>query len=198
MRRYVPAIRAAWADSADPVDWWWREDVVWVLERPMMKATGGLLFLERNSESPWRSCMWNGECATDVGRCRELRLVVLRIGKSGVKAEAVIEHGYLNFRAKYYIQVRHTEHTTNAISLGNQRPTSLRSRPAAVEGPGSGQLLTASSTSSKKVTLLWMDVPPRTTRTPGELALTCATIFASSYVTPPTMKMMISWGLSRM
>ena len=31
---------------------------------------------------------------------------------------------------------------------------------------------------------------------PGELALTCATIFASSYVVPPTMKMTISWGLS--
>lgn len=34
------------------------------------------------------------------------------------------------------------------------RPTSRRSRPAAVEGPGSGQLPTASSTSSKKVVLL--------------------------------------------
>ena len=70
----VPAIRAVWADSVDLGDWWWREDVVWVLERPMVKATEGLLFWERKSESPWRSCAWNRECATDVGRCRELEV----------------------------------------------------------------------------------------------------------------------------
>lgn len=34
------------------------------------------------------------------------------------------------------------------------RPTSRRSRPAAVAGPGSGQVPTASSTSSRKVVLL--------------------------------------------
>lgn len=64
--------------------------------------------------------------------------------------------------------------------IGIYRPISLRSRPAAVEGQGSGHPLTASSTSSKKEVLLWMVVPPNTTRTPGELALTWATILASS------------------
>lgn len=40
------------------------------------------------------------------------------------------------------------------VGMPNYRPTSRRSRPAAVEGPGSGQLPTASSTSSKNVVLL--------------------------------------------
>ena len=193
----VPAIRVVWADSADLGDWWWKEDVVWVLERPM-KATESLLFWGRSSESPWRSCACNGECAGDNGEMSGVGgWQFSALGNPGSRRKQLLDMDTLIFRAKYYVQVRHTEHTTNAISSSHQRPTSLRSRPAVVEGPGSGQLLTASSTSSKKVTLLWMDVPPRTTRTPGELALTCATIFASSYVTPPTMKMMISWGLSR-
>lgn len=77
---------------------------------------------------------------------------------------------------QFHDAIHHTCYPLNA----NYRPTSRRSRPAAVEGPGSGQLPTASSTSSKNVVLLWTVVPPRTTRTPGELALTCATILASS------------------
>ena len=59
-------------------------------------------------------------------------------------------------------------------------PTSRLSRAAADAGGGSGHESTASSTSSRNVLLLWTVVPPNTTRTPGELALTCATIFASS------------------
>lgn len=59
-------------------------------------------------------------------------------------------------------------------------PASFLNLPAAVEGAASGQLLTASSTSSKNVVLLCMLVAPRTTLTPGELALTWAIIFASS------------------
>ena len=57
---------------------------------------------------------------------------------------------------------------------------SFLSLAAAVVGADSGQLDTASSTSSKNVVLLCKLVDPRTTLTPGELALTWATIFASS------------------
>lgn len=59
-------------------------------------------------------------------------------------------------------------------------PVSFLSLAAAVVGAGSGQLDTASSTSSRKVVLLCTVVDPRTTLTPGEMALTWATIFASS------------------
>jgi hypothetical protein len=59
-------------------------------------------------------------------------------------------------------------------------PTSLFKRAAADVAGGSGQDSTASSTSSRNDVLLCTVVPPSTTRTPGELALTCATILASS------------------
>lgn len=73
--------------------------------------------------------------------------------------------------------------TLNAIICAGfafHRPTSRRSLPPALVGGASGQLSTASSTSSRKVALLCKDVPPRTTLTPGLLALTWAIILASS------------------
>ena len=73
------------------------------------------------------------------------------------------------------------------MSLSPQRlnefyrlPASLLNLAEADVDVLSGQFETAPSSSSKKVLLLCMLVPPNTTLTPGELALTCATIFASS------------------
>lgn len=50
------------------------------------------------------------------------------------------------------------------------------------------------ATSARKDSQLCMHVPPTTTRTPGLLAFISATWRASSYVIPPTMKMITSTG----
>jgi hypothetical protein len=88
-------------------------------------------------------------------------------------------------------------YTATQASLGRYRPVSFRNLPAAVVGGESGQDDTASSISSRNVVLLWTVVPPRTIRMPGDEALIWDTVFASSNVTPPTMKSTMSCGLSR-